>query len=220
MTDFADPFQLEQFLRRLPLRRELARKIFLKQKCLSTADTARKILQDEPTKEHHSFLVVAEHQTNGRGRKNRDWWSGPAKSNLACTLAFETPCWSTEAASVAGACALAQVIERFAPGKIAAKWPNDILCKERKMAGFLAEVLQNQKRSSTLLSLGLNVHTAPPSSETNYPAIALAEITQESISRTNILAAWILQLQALLTRIKRTGLQTLEDDYLYWLQRW
>ncbi len=88
-------------------------------------------------------VVVADHQTAGRGRAGRTW-SAPPRASLLCTVLLRPPAavapLVTFALSVAAAEAVAEV-GGFWPGL---KWPNDLVVEgpdgtTRKLAGILAE---------------------------------------------------------------------------------
>lgn len=100
-------------------------------------------------------VLVAEHQSAGRGRVQRAW-SAPARSGLTFSLLLRPPPatrarwgWLPLLAGVAVATAVRRVGEVDA----ALKWPNDVLLGERKLAGVLAEVADD----AVVLDIGLNV---------------------------------------------------------------
>ncbi len=113
-------------------------------------------------------LVVAEHQTAGRGRMGRSWKSAPGAS-LTFTLALPLapPNWS--GLSLAVGVAIAEALdpqpdppeaagtEPAAPPQVRLKWPNDLWFDERKLAGILVETLQVGAQRMAVIGVGLNV---------------------------------------------------------------
>ena len=107
----------------------------------STQDVAR----DLPV----GSIVVADHQTAGRGRLDRPWHA-PAGSALLVSFVLEpTPVLSL-AAGVAAA-------EACGPA-VRLKWPNDLLLDERKLGGILVEVTGGK----AVCGIGVNLTWAPP----------------------------------------------------------
>jgi len=108
----------------------------------------------------HFHLVVADSQTKGRGRRG-DHWEGGRGCNLLFSLSLELgpnrDQWSRlphVAAYVVGSA----VESIFPPGdRIEAKWPNDLLCNGRKMAGILVETTLSPKPYA-VIGIGLNVN--------------------------------------------------------------
>ncbi|MCO8272399.1 biotin--[acetyl-CoA-carboxylase] ligase [Actinoplanes sp. TRM 88003] len=112
------------------------------------------------------LIVVAEQQTAGRGRRDRQWVS-PPRAGLTLsvllrpgrpdrehewrTLSPATFAWLPLLAGVA----LREAIERVAEVEATLKWPNDLLVNDRKCAGILAEV----SGDAVVLGIGLNVTT-------------------------------------------------------------
>src|SRR5512132_814901 len=86
--------------------------------------------------------VVAEEQSEGRGRLGRAWVAPPG-SSLLLSVVLRPPLareavWLTVAAA---GVALAEAVDAVAPGPVPAglKWPNDLELGGRKAAGLLAE---------------------------------------------------------------------------------
>ncbi len=119
-------------------------------------------------------LLVAEHQTAGRGRLGRDWHASAGASltfSLALTLAPHE--WS--GLSLAVGLALADALEPDAEGppptpRIGLKWPNDLWLLDaprsgtrggRKLGGILIETLSVGERRLCVVGVGLNVAPQP-----------------------------------------------------------
>lgn len=103
-------------------------------------------------------VLIAAHQTAGRGRLDRRWEAPPGSNVLMSILFREVPAnpaeltWRVGIAAVDAARAVAGVEARL-------KWPNDVLVGGRKLAGVLA---QGAAGGSVVVGLGLNVGWAPP----------------------------------------------------------
>jgi BirA family biotin operon repressor/biotin-[acetyl-CoA-carboxylase] ligase len=100
------------------------------------------------------LVLVAEEQTAGRGRLDRSWTS-PARSGLTCSVLLRPEVdrsrwgWLPLLAGLAAA----EAVGRLAEVDVTLKWPNDLVVRDRKLAGLLAE----QVDDAVVLGLGLNV---------------------------------------------------------------
>ena len=99
-------------------------------------------------------LVVADHQTAGRGRLGHSWEAPPGTA-LLCSLLLKPPPERTapELSLVAGI-AVADTIERAVDLSVQLKWPNDVMLRRRKVAGCLAEA----RDGAVVLGVGINVN--------------------------------------------------------------
>jgi BirA family biotin operon repressor/biotin-[acetyl-CoA-carboxylase] ligase len=99
-------------------------------------------------------LVVAEHQTAGRGRLGRTWEAPPGTAIL-CSLLLKPPPerHAPELSLVAGV-AVADMLERATGLSVQIKWPNDVMLRRRKVAGCLAE----GRDGAVVLGIGVNVN--------------------------------------------------------------
>ncbi|HEY5871884.1 MAG TPA: biotin--[acetyl-CoA-carboxylase] ligase, partial [Gaiellaceae bacterium] len=84
-------------------------------------------------------LVVADHQSAGRGRLSRSW-EAPAGAALLYSVLLKPPPErpAPELALVAGI-AVADALERTLGLSVQIKWPNDVMLRRKKVAGCLAE---------------------------------------------------------------------------------
>jgi BirA family biotin operon repressor/biotin-[acetyl-CoA-carboxylase] ligase len=111
----------------------------------------------------HGAVAVAEHQTEGRGRRGSEWVDVPGRSLLvSVVLEPERPQAEWPQLTLVAARAVVEAIGRVAGG-LAAEIdpPNDVLVAGRKVAGILAEAGENR----VVLGIGINVReTAWPGS--------------------------------------------------------
>jgi BirA family transcriptional regulator, biotin operon repressor / biotin---[acetyl-CoA-carboxylase] ligase len=94
-------------------------------------------------------IVVADHQTAGRGRLDRRWESPPGTALLVSFVLRPNPVLSL-AAGVAAAQACG--------GGVRLKWPNDLLLNGAKVGGILIEVTP----TTAICGIGINLTWAPP----------------------------------------------------------
>jgi BirA family biotin operon repressor/biotin-[acetyl-CoA-carboxylase] ligase len=93
-------------------------------------------------------VVVADHQSAGRGRLSRRWEAPPGAALLASFVMAPRPL-ATLAAGVAAAAACGPTVRL--------KWPNDLLLGGRKLGGILTE-LRTQR---AVIGIGINLTWAP-----------------------------------------------------------
>jgi len=129
-------------------------KVFTYKEAASTQEAARQAVNDG---EHLPFAVVAETQVAGRGRGSHSWKSPPG--GLWLTLALTVPeIEVVRQAAMVAAHAVSSAIERETSLATQVKWPNDLLCGDRKVCGILAESLVLSGAATLLIGVGLNVN--------------------------------------------------------------
>lgn len=147
------------------------------------------------------ILIVAEEQTQGRGRLGRTWVS-PAGEGLWFTLVLKPDLDPTQAALVTqiAASAVWQGIEAVTGIQASIKWPNDIQIANRKVCGILTE-MNSELGAIERLMVGIGINVNGP----EMPA-ELAEIATSLRIETGI--SW--SRKALLLAV----LQAFEKDYV------
>jgi BirA family biotin operon repressor/biotin-[acetyl-CoA-carboxylase] ligase len=98
-------------------------------------------------------IVVAEHQTAGRGRLDRRWESPPGTALLVSFVLAPNPILSL-AAGVAAAEACGN--------NVRLKWPNDLLLNGAKVGGILVEAMAGK----AICGVGINLTWAPEGAAT------------------------------------------------------
>ena len=137
-------------------------------------------------------IVIADEQTQGRGRLDRKWFT-PKGSGLAFSLILRpstalrphlSRIVGLAALSIAESCSGLGLAPRI-------KWPNDILLNGKKTAGILIEnVWSGDEVDSLVIGMGINVHKAsvPPAELLQFPATSLEhELGKETPAREEIL---------------------------------
>lgn len=130
-------------------------------------------------------LLVAEHQTLGRGRQGRTWQSSAGDSlTFSLCLPLAPRDWS--GLSLAVGVTLADALEAPEPGrgpKLQLKWPNDLWLADapgrgRKLGGVLIETIAVGTQRMVVVGVGLNVAplTLPPNLEMTHGLASLHEL--------------------------------------------
>lgn len=156
-------------------------------------------------------LLVAEHQTAGRGRQGRPWQASPGASltfSLALPLAPVT--WS--GLSLAVGVALADALDPPAPSappRIGLKWPNDLWLWEgpgrgRKLGGILIETVPVGSRRLAVVGIGLNV--LPQATEGLSQGYACLQEIDAAAQAPQVLATVAPPLAQALKRFEAEGL--------------
>lgn len=100
-------------------------------------------------------LLVAEHQTAGRGRLGRAWASAPGDSlTFSLALPLAPADWSGLSLAVG-----ASLAESLHPA-VRLKWPNDLWVEDRKLGGILIETASfgdGAGRRQAVIGVGLNI---------------------------------------------------------------
>lgn len=147
-------------------------------------------------------VIVADHQSLGRGRRGRQWLSAP-DSGLTFSLLWRFPAATPglSGLSLVVGLALAEALTGLGAPGVHLKWPNDVLLKQgdafAKLAGILIELVADRRGTQAVIGIGLNL--AIPSGDFGQPVAALAEICGDLPDRHLVLAAI---LKALLPRLE------------------
>lgn len=165
MSTLTPPARLEaEAIRHRLKTRSLGRSLHLFEELASTNTTAFTLAGSGAI---HGTAVLAEAQTAGKGRLGRHWIS-PPRLNIYCSLILNNPNISRHVSWIplVTGLALAEAIRCSCGIEISLKWPNDLLCVDKKIGGILCESSSYGSRVSTcVVGFGVNVN----SRETDFP---------------------------------------------------
>lgn len=108
------------------------------------------------------LVVVADHQTAGRGRLDRTWVT-PARAalTLSAVLAPDVPAARWPWLPLLAGVAVATGVRRSLRTPCTLKWPNDVLVDGSKVAGILVERVETDRGPVAVVGIGLNVSQTP-----------------------------------------------------------
>jgi BirA family transcriptional regulator, biotin operon repressor / biotin---[acetyl-CoA-carboxylase] ligase len=164
-------------------------------------------------------LLVAEHQTAGRGRMGRSWSSVPGASlTFSLALPMRVSDWS--GLSLAVGVALADALEPAPPPgrpRIGLKWPNDLWLVDApgvgvKFGGILIETLPAAGQRLAVIGIGLNVLAQEQPSEAVTGFGCLHDIDQTA-SAPALLERIALPLVLALKQFEREGFAAFAERF-------
>jgi BirA family biotin operon repressor/biotin-[acetyl-CoA-carboxylase] ligase len=165
----------------------------------STMDVARELAKKGA---EAGSIVVAESQSQGRGRMKREWLSPQGGIYFTVILRPEISPIYAPRINLMASVAVAKTIRRLFGLNAELKWPNDVLIQGRKVGGILAEMdAEMDVINFVNLGVGINVN----SSIHQFEATSLKDEVGKEISRKDFFASVITEIlryaqkQALLT---------------------
>ncbi len=202
------------------IRDGLATSVFGQQEILCFTETdstslQARILADNGARE--GTLILAESQTRGRGRKGRTWFT-PKGQGIFLSMILRPAISPMDASrlTLLTAVALAESLIDSTGLGIRIKWPNDILCKGRKLAGILTELSTEMDAvNHVIIGLGINVNTPKEAFPTELKEKATSILSESGIphSRCEITKRF-------LERFERHYTSLVSDGFPDLLDRW
>ncbi len=163
---------------------------------VSTNTTAKELAKNGAPE---GTVVVADHQTGGRGRKGRSFYS-PAGSGLYMTLILR-PSFPAEWAGRLTSCAavaISRAIEQLADIRVGIKWVNDLFAGGKKICGILSEAafdLESGALAYAVVGFGVNVLAAEMPPEIASVATSIEAVCGQKISRNHLAGAILGELE-------------------------
>ncbi len=186
-------------------------------KCYGETDSTNlraKALAEEGAPE--GTLVIAESQTEGRGRRGRSWVSPPGEG-LWFSFILRPAVVPAAAPAITLTAALAAAsgigdMTGLAPG---IKWPNDIVLGGRKLVGILTELAAVDGRVRyVVVGIGINVNIAEFPAEISRTATSLYLETGRRWDRPDLLAAVMKRMEEYYAEYLKTGdMSGLMEEY-------
>lgn len=159
------------------------------------------------------FSCLASSQSSGRGRQQRRWVAPAGSSLLASILVrVRQPCLG--GVPIAAGLALRAAIEATSGCASRVKWPNDILVRDRKLAGILCEVEPAAPGEGTAVVIGMGVNLRVLSFPEDVAGISLHELVAAPPTPSGLLAAILPELVRRLGVLESLGLRELRGEWM------
>lgn len=104
-------------------------------------------------------VVIAEEQTQGRGRMDRPWISAAGGIWMSLILKPQLPPYQIQGITLVASVAVVEAIKAVTGLKPLIKWPNDIYIEDKKVCGILTEMKgETDKVHYIVIGIGLNAN--------------------------------------------------------------
>ncbi len=157
-------------------------------------------------------VVVAEEQTAGRGRLDREWVSERGKDlTFSVVLKPDRPVQDFFQYTFLTSLAVCQAVGTLIPGRPPEiKWPNDVYLDGEKLCGILSEMLTEEMRiRSIVIGVGINVNSLPAVER----AASIRKAAGADVDRNKLLAD-------ILARVKELYLQHAREGFPKIFREW
>ena len=168
----------------------------------------------------HGTLVVADEQTQGRGRRGRSWQS-PKGTNISMTLILRPDLEPARASmlTIVMGLSVAQGLKELLKLPVQIKWPNDAVLNGHKLCGILTEMsAQIDYINYVVVGTGINVNLPEVPEELKDIATSLLIETGHRVNRAEVigavLRAFARNYESFLVRGDLTGLLNAYNEIL------
>lgn len=182
-----------------------------------TDSTNERLLAALNSGDIHGQVLLAEHQTAGRGRRG-DRWLSPPGSGLCLSLGwrFDQPPATFSALSLVVGMAITESLRELGVSAAMLKWPNDILYDGGKLAGILIEMRSEAGGPCrTVIGIGINVQmSAQARALIDQPVEDFTHASGQAVSRNRLAAVLLSALARTLPQFGRDGFAVFRQDWL------
>jgi BirA family biotin operon repressor/biotin-[acetyl-CoA-carboxylase] ligase len=190
----------------------IGRKIFVFES-LDSTNVCAKTLAEADTED--GTVVVADYQTEGRGRLGRRWEAQPGTSLLLSTVL--RPSLMSESAGLLtfyAAVSVARALEHETGLSVECKWPNDLLLNRRKVSGILIESsFSQQGLAFSVAGIGLNVRRGSFPEALETKATSLERETGKKMDRTKLLCRLLTEMDDLYADVRSRRFDRILDEW-------
>ncbi|WP_314917681.1 bifunctional biotin--[acetyl-CoA-carboxylase] ligase/biotin operon repressor BirA [Pseudomonas helleri] len=160
------------------------------------------------------FVILAEQQSAGRGRRGRKWIS-PFAENIyySLVLRIDGGMRQLEGLSLIVGLAVLSSLREFGSCDAGLKWPNDVLVGNKKIAGILLELVGDPADvCHVVIGIGINVNMMVASDvDQSWTSVRLE--AGQAINRNELIVALGRNLQGYLIRHEAEGFAAIQAEW-------
>ena len=168
----------------------------------------------------HGTLIIAEKQTNGKGRLGRKWISPKGGIWFSIILRPKFDISVITLFPLASALALANAIEKTLNIKSEVKWPNDITINGKKVAGMLVDAsIESNKIENIILGVGINYNVEVKQIEKilnntpNFYGVASLSEYNKTIKPVLLIQSFLLELEEIFSLLNKGDIKKIIKDW-------
>lgn len=164
----------------------IGQNIIYKEEISSTQDEAKRLIDELPD----GSYIVTDKQTKGKGTHGRVWYD-QGYENICGTFVLKPNCniSKLENLTILIAECMVEAINNLYKINLQIKYPNDIMCNSKKIAGILTEsVTNNEIVKCIYIGIGMNVNQITFDDEIKEIATSLKNEYKNEFSRENIIS--------------------------------
>lgn len=183
---------------------------------LDVAESTNSLLMQRVAQGGNAQCIVAEMQTQGRGRRGRVW-HGALGGSLTFSLLwrFNFGVSQLSGLSLAVGVALVRALNELGYSGVHLKWPNDLVHGYRKLGGVLIEIQGDAMGPSTaVIGVGLNLHLPEQvKNKIDQAMVDLNTIMQPAASRNALMGSALRHLAEMLVLFESEGFEALRAEW-------
>lgn len=176
----------------------------------STNDKLRILAKDG---ENEGTVVIANSQTDGKGRLQREWISDKDKNiYMSMLIKPNIPPYVASGITQVVAISVVKALETIYNLDFSIKWPNDIILNGKKVCGILTEMDgEIDKLNYIIIGIGVNVNQEIISEEIKDKATSLLIESKKNADRRQIIASILNEFEKNYNIFKVNGISTFVD---------
>lgn len=180
-----------------------------------TDSTNSYLLRKAKQGQQSGHVCLAEQQHAGRGNYGRNWVSPLGNIYLSVLWRFAKPALLSGLSLAIGVAGV-RGLQAFGIENVTLKWPNDIFYKGRKLAGVLAELVNDPLEETSPAVIGVGVNVAMPASYApliDQPWIDVQSIIQGRVERNRLAGLLVHHLLLALPEFQQHGLAAFREEW-------
>ncbi len=169
-------------------------------------------------------VIIADKQTDGRGRLNRKWVSPPGVNlYISVLLRPKVNAQESHVVTFLAAIALMETIKKTGISTVETKWPNDLRINRKKVAGILTQMRMNKEAIDFIVvGIGVNINMSRELINSEMGGVAnlatsLRENLGRDIDRSEFSADLMLELEKWYQMFNQLGINAIISE---WAKRW